>query len=140
MTIRERLAAGDVLVADGAMGTFLLGEGFEVGSALEAAALERPDLLEKIAGDFAAAGSDLVQANTFGAHPANLARHGLDDRCEEITAKSVRAARLGAGDRADELAELDSPIDVAFRPVINAFRGRQNVELHLADWRRADEG
>jgi hypothetical protein len=24
---------------------------------------------------------------------------------------------------------------VAFRPVINSFRGRRTVELHVADWR-----
>jgi hypothetical protein len=24
---------------------------------------------------------------------------------------------------------------VAFKPVINTFRGRQSVEMHLADWR-----
>ncbi len=48
----------------------------------------------------------------------------------------LRAVAFGAGDRADELADLEGPIDVAFRPVINAFRGRQSVELHLADWKR----
>jgi single-stranded-DNA-specific exonuclease len=32
-------------------------------------------------------------------------------------------------------ATLDGPLDVAFRPVINNFRGRQSVELHLVDWR-----
>jgi hypothetical protein len=29
-------------------------------------------------------------------------------------------------------------LDVAFRPVINEFRGRQSVELHLVDWRRTE--
>ncbi|MBN1591366.1 MAG: single-stranded-DNA-specific exonuclease RecJ [Pirellulales bacterium] len=47
----------------------------------------------------------------------------------------LRAVAFGAGDRAEELANLDGPIDVAFRPVINAFRGRQSVELHLIDWK-----
>jgi len=50
----------------------------------------------------------------------------------------LRAVAFGAGDRAEELAHLDGPIDVAFRPVINAFRGRQNVELHLMDWRKGE--
>jgi single-stranded-DNA-specific exonuclease len=47
----------------------------------------------------------------------------------------LRAVAFGGGDWADALSHLDGPIDVAFRPVINAFRGRQNVELHLVDWR-----
>jgi len=48
---------------------------------------------------------------------------------------ALRAVAFGGGDRAKELANLDGPLDVAFRPVINHFRGRQSVELHLVDWR-----
>lgn len=33
------------------------------------------------------------------------------------------------------LGEIQSPIDLAFRPVINEFRGYRKVELHLVDWR-----
>lgn len=48
---------------------------------------------------------------------------------------TLRAVAFGAADRAEELAEPDRPMDVAFRPVINTFRGRRRVELHLVDWR-----
>jgi single-stranded-DNA-specific exonuclease len=48
---------------------------------------------------------------------------------------SLRAVAFGQGEWADELEKLDGPIDVAFRPVINEFRGRANVELQLVDWR-----
>ena len=48
---------------------------------------------------------------------------------------SFRAVAFGGGEWADELTALKGPIDVAFRPVINTFRGRCNVELHLVDWR-----
>jgi len=48
---------------------------------------------------------------------------------------TLRAVAFGSGDRAEELAALNGPLDIAFRPVINAFRGRQTVELHLVDWR-----
>ena len=33
---------------------------------------------------------------------------------------------------------LDRPIDIAFRPVINTYQGRHNVELHLVDWRMTE--
>jgi single-stranded-DNA-specific exonuclease len=49
---------------------------------------------------------------------------------------TFRAVAFGGGDWIDEMADLTEPIDIAFRPVINTFRGRQNVELHLVDWRR----
>ncbi|MBN1395448.1 MAG: single-stranded-DNA-specific exonuclease RecJ [Pirellulales bacterium] len=48
---------------------------------------------------------------------------------------ALRAVAFGGGEWAEQLAALDGPMDVAFRPVINHFRGRQSVELHLVDWR-----
>jgi single-stranded-DNA-specific exonuclease len=53
---------------------------------------------------------------------------------------TFRAVAFGAADWADDLAALDSPLDVAFRPVVNDFRGRQSVELHLVDWRPTPAG
>lgn len=61
-----------------------------------------------------------------GQHLAvKLSQHGV----------TLRAVAFGGGEWADELAALDGPVDIAFRPVINTFRGRHNVELHLVDWR-----
>lgn len=48
---------------------------------------------------------------------------------------TMRAVAFGQGEAADELARLEVPLDVAFRPVINDFRGRRNVEVQLVDWR-----
>ena len=47
----------------------------------------------------------------------------------------MRAVAFGQGDWADELTAHEGPLDIAFRPVINAFRGRHTVELHLIDYR-----
>jgi len=46
----------------------------------------------------------------------------------------LRAVAFGAGDWADELEKIDGPISVAFKAVINDFRGRRSVELQLDDW------
>jgi len=54
-----------------------------------------------------------------------LSQHGV----------TFRAVAFGGGHWMDDLVELDGPMDVAFRPVINNFRGRMNVELHLVDYR-----
>ena len=48
---------------------------------------------------------------------------------------TLRAVAFGGGEWADDLAAVDGPLDVAFRPVINDFRGRRSVELHFVDWR-----
>ncbi len=50
-------------------------------------------------------------------------------------AKVVRAVAFGSGDWCDELNAVDGPIEIAYRPVINEFRGFRNVEIHLVDWR-----
>ena len=48
---------------------------------------------------------------------------------------TLRAVAFGGSEWADELTAVTGPLDVAFRPVINHFRGRHSVELHLVDWR-----
>ena len=50
---------------------------------------------------------------------------------------TLRAVAFGKGEWAEALAEQNGPLEVAYRPVINDFRGRRNVELHLVDWRPA---
>ena len=52
---------------------------------------------------------------------------------------TIRGVAFGGGDWADAIVQCQSPLSVAFRPVINEFRGRRNVELHVADW-RASQG
>lgn len=47
----------------------------------------------------------------------------------------MRAVAFGQGDWCDELNACDTPIDIAYRPVINDFAGRRNVEIQLLDWR-----
>jgi single-stranded-DNA-specific exonuclease len=46
----------------------------------------------------------------------------------------LRAFAFGGAEWVDDLASTDGPLDIAFRPVINAFRGRRSVELQLVDW------
>ncbi len=60
----------------------------------------------------------------------NLTQHNI----------ALRAVAFGGGDWAEELASASGPLDVAFRPVINTFRGRRSVELHLVDWRCQEGG
>ena len=55
----------------------------------------------------------------------SLVQHGV----------KLRAVAFGQGDWADELAAVQQPLAVAFQPVINEYRGRRSVELHLSDWR-----
>ena len=51
--------------------------------------------------------------------------------------KVVRGVAFSAGDWCDELNAAEGPIEIAYRPVINEFRGFRKVEVHLVDWRPA---
>jgi len=48
---------------------------------------------------------------------------------------TMRAVAFGKEDWAEPLGAAKCSLDIAFRPTINAFRGRRTVELHLVDWR-----
>lgn len=48
---------------------------------------------------------------------------------------TIRGVGFGMGDQCDELAANSGPLDIAYRPVINDFRGRQTAEVQLVDWR-----
>jgi single-stranded-DNA-specific exonuclease len=51
----------------------------------------------------------------------------------------LRAVAFGRGEWAEELAQVGQAVDIAYRPVVNHFRGRESVELHLVDWRHTRE-
>jgi single-stranded-DNA-specific exonuclease len=51
----------------------------------------------------------------------------------------LRGVAFGGGEWCDEIAAVEGGLAVAFRPVINEFKGRRNVELHICDWRSALE-
>jgi len=89
----ERIRADGVLVADGAMGTLLIARGLPAGAPPESVNLERPEVLEEIAGLYLDAGADIVQTNTFGGSPLKLAAYGLADRAEDVNRAAVTAAR-----------------------------------------------
>jgi single-stranded-DNA-specific exonuclease len=52
----------------------------------------------------------------------------------------IRGVAFSSAEWADELAAASTPLDVVYKPVINEFRGRQNVEIHLVDWRLSSIG
>ncbi len=47
----------------------------------------------------------------------------------------IRAVAFGEGDWEEPLKQAGGPLSIAFRPVINTFRGYSSVEVHLEDWK-----
>jgi len=52
----------------------------------------------------------------------------------------IRGVAFGHGDWAEELESEPGPLDIAYHPVINTFRGRSNVELQLVAWKPSQNG
>lgn len=99
-TLRDLLAGGRTLLADGATGTALQLLGLPLGTASEAWNLSHPEQVAAVADAYAAAGSDLVWTNTFGGTPLRLAHTGLAGRCAEVNRAAVELAQRGAAGRA----------------------------------------
>lgn len=49
--------------------------------------------------------------------------------------KVIRGVAFGGGEWCDEINAAEGPLEIAYRPVINDFRGLSKVEVHLVDWR-----
>jgi single-stranded-DNA-specific exonuclease len=47
----------------------------------------------------------------------------------------LRAVAFGKGEWAEQIAAVGGPISISFAPNINRFRGQENVELQLLDWK-----
>jgi 5-methyltetrahydrofolate--homocysteine methyltransferase len=99
-SILERIKNGEILVADGAMGTMLFERGLSPGDCPELLNLSEPEILEEIAQIYFKAGADIIQTNTFGGSPLKLFEYGLEDKCEEINSKAVECVRKVIGESA----------------------------------------
>ncbi|MDD2717698.1 MAG: homocysteine S-methyltransferase family protein [Candidatus Wallbacteria bacterium] len=89
----DRLKNGEILVADGAMGTMLMERGLKPGDCPEAMNLSKIKVLEEIAMLYLEAGADIVQTNTFGGSPIKLSQYHLDGKTEKINANAVAAVK-----------------------------------------------
>ncbi|UCF71229.1 MAG: homocysteine S-methyltransferase family protein [candidate division WOR-3 bacterium] len=96
----KRLANGEVLIADGAIGTMLMERGLEPGRPPESFNLTHPDVLEGVAREYLESGADIIQTNTFGGSRLKLQACGLGDRVLEINRNAVLAVRRAVGDSA----------------------------------------
>ena len=52
--------------------------------------------------------------------------------------RSYRIVAFNSGEFFEEFTEIyekQTPVDIAFRPLLNTFNGQQKVDFHLVDWR-----
>ncbi|HET97372.1 MAG TPA: bifunctional homocysteine S-methyltransferase/methylenetetrahydrofolate reductase [Desulfurivibrio alkaliphilus] len=90
--IRER-----VLLADGAIGTYLYSKGIEPDKNIERLNLADPELVYSTHEEYIRAGSRLLETNTFGANRLKLEAAGLADKTRQINQAGAALALRAAG-------------------------------------------
>ncbi|WP_199617823.1 bifunctional homocysteine S-methyltransferase/methylenetetrahydrofolate reductase [Paenibacillus alkalitolerans] len=119
----------EVLVGDGALGTFLYQLGFPVGISYEELNITRPDVIQDIHRQYLEAGATVIETNTFSANSEKLSKFGLENEVEHINRAGVAAARAAVGDGAYVLGAVGSIRagkrgNVSDSIVQEAFRGQ----------------
>jgi 5-methyltetrahydrofolate--homocysteine methyltransferase len=92
----ERVRAGDTLVFDGGYGTMLFAAGLLNGACPELWNDTHADVVAGIHQGYFAAGSDIVETNTFGGTRLKLDEYRIGDRTRELNVKGARLARAAA--------------------------------------------
>ena len=100
MSLKQKLSSGEILIADGAIGTMLQAAGLQPGECPELWCLTHPDALRAIHRAYKDAGSVLTKTNSFGGSRYKLAKFGLADKAHEINRTAAALARKAAGDDA----------------------------------------
>lgn len=100
MSVLLERIKNEVLVVDGAMGTFLQARGLQSGECGELWNVDRREDVMAIHQAYIDAGADIIITNTFGGNRFMLEKHGLGDRAYEISKAAAELAKEAAGDRA----------------------------------------
>lgn len=137
--MRRRFESG-ILVLDGATGTELERHGLTTSMPLWSAAglLEAPDLVEQIHRDYAAAGADIVVANTFRTNARTLKAAGLLEDGAELNACAVWLARQAAEGQNVIVAASVGPVADCYSPELvpdEAVLADEHAQM--AEWLQA---
>jgi methionine synthase / methylenetetrahydrofolate reductase(NADPH) len=92
----SELLSSQVLLGDGAMGTMLYAQGIYINRCFDALNVENPDLVNQVHAQYAQAGVDFLETNTFGANEYRLAKYGMAKDVEKINQCAVQLARAAA--------------------------------------------
>ena len=98
----------NVVLADGAMGTYAMEKGLVDGDCIEELNLVRPGDIAEIHYEYIRAGAQVILTNSFGANRVKLEQFGLGDKAGELSEAAARIAREAAGDKQYILGNLSS--------------------------------
>ena len=86
----------ELLVFDGATGTYLQQNGLEPGGCPELMNADAPETIRRMAREYFEAGSDIVLTNTFGGNRYRLKHYDAEDRVAELNRLAAEHAKSQA--------------------------------------------
>lgn len=117
-----------VRLLDGATGSSLRAAGMPAGVCAETWILEHPQPLQALQRGYAAAGSEIVLAPTFGANRALLGAHGLERCTADYNRRLIALTREAVGDRvliAGDMTTTGQPVlpddDAAYARLLDIY-------------------
>ena len=102
-TFLERLASGEILIADGSTGASLQKMGLKPGIPPEELVLDAPEMVLQLEEAFVAAGSDIILTDTFGGTRLRMKESKYVERVAEVNQRAAELARQAASTGADVL-------------------------------------
>ncbi|MBV8206818.1 MAG: bifunctional homocysteine S-methyltransferase/methylenetetrahydrofolate reductase [Acidobacteria bacterium] len=122
------------LLCDGAMGTLLYSKGVFITRCYDELNLSNPEIVREIHHEYARAGADIVETNTFGGNSFRLARHGFAGHVREINTAGGRLAREATKSFGTWVAGSVGPLGVRIEPL-----GKISLEEARASFREQIE-
>lgn len=97
MNIIDKIKQNNILLSDGAWGTFLQAKGMQPGECPELWNITHRAEVKDIAESYLLAGSDIIETNSFGGSSFKLSMYGLEDRVSELNRAAAEISREVAG-------------------------------------------
>ncbi len=104
--IVQRVHEGELLLSDGAWGTFLQRKGLKAGECPELWCVEHRNEVLDVARRYVEAGCDMIETNSFGGTRFKLDYFGLQYRVEELNRVAAEISREAAGRECHVIASV----------------------------------
>jgi methionine synthase I (cobalamin-dependent)/5,10-methylenetetrahydrofolate reductase len=112
----RKAIAGEVLLADGAIGTLLTSRGASADQARSPLSLTDPESVREVHEDYLEAGARILTTNTWDANRVKLAAHEWADSLEKINREAVRLAKEAAAGELAFVAGSIGPLGALVKP------------------------